>query len=950
MRISSKYNPRRKVAKTKQHDSSRHFYDIIVVGDREERADLIDIEEVPGTRGAGQSVLDAKGQFLYEIDFLIDAEDAIEESVTAVEITFFREKPKKRSKVYGTSQEDIRNRFSRKKKRRLKRKESDGSIVRSKKEMPIGTANVSLGEEFKKASQLRIELERLNASLDRVKDLIPKEEVLIRTSRPQEDAQIRNVKIASSERLVKTDEHIHRAKTKSGVPTFTPVSTSPSITSKKAALKAMQKGGISPLAVGATLHPVMPHFLSSSRDSSALKAPQKIRPYKKTRKSSFKSLKRTKSATGSKKSSRSIAQDNRSIIAQRSFMSSIQRKKEKIESELGEIKFETRMIPYSVDMGLRIRSAGDKEFLSMRVRLIHDKNTPGKERYYRINHKEQLDEILTPDVAPDLSAGVLGNKPNEIRLRVSQNDDIASSVNILRRKITNDKSDQEYKFQQIANINVHSETGSAAYIDTGVSNVHPVSYEYRVVPLGPTGSESPENTASVIVKGVKPIGGASKKYSDPDSNIAISAINKFDRVGLTVESIPEDVIAIRLFKEDLVSDSFFSKSEIRYQPVIPRDAKTGIIEVGKGVTSVYVEDSDVVPDRRYRYKCVLRRLRQPEIEGNDEEVIHYIRPRVRTPVEALIDDVETQLKGERTEVSFNLVAEFTDPGLELLGDIFSASGVSGNFIEDIKKNRDQLKEVAAFIVSRVDLYTGRSTQLGIFAPGTFKDDIKLQNKIRSHLIPGRKYRYIARLSLKPPEAFFKNAVTSIDVQNKAVLDLSETDRYEVLAQRFLSGFGATSGLVSDSDLKNMSEKGLIGQFETGKTGIELEETVITPHKRASFVDAHAKPRKRDNIVMWRVEGDPFEVNCYVIVLNYKGSKGVLGTIPSTASAVNFYKDKMYYRELGEMSYSIYPVYNNMKIGKPIETNRLSRQRDVSDELLDRMMSRKSEKETVDNER
>ena len=36
MRISSKYNPRRKVAKTKQHDSSRHFYDIIVVGDREE--------------------------------------------------------------------------------------------------------------------------------------------------------------------------------------------------------------------------------------------------------------------------------------------------------------------------------------------------------------------------------------------------------------------------------------------------------------------------------------------------------------------------------------------------------------------------------------------------------------------------------------------------------------------------------------------------------------------------------------------------------------------------------------------------------------------------------------------------------------------------------------------------------------------------------------------------
>jgi len=948
MRIISKYTPRRKVAKKKPDVSAKSFNDIIVIGDADEKADLIDIEEIPGTRGVGQSVLEAKGQFLYEIDFLIDAEDAIAESVTAVEILFFRESPRKRKKTKGKSQEDIREKFKSKKKRRTKRKVSDVSVSKPKRSRPVARAFISLGEEFRESAQLKERLEQINSSLERMKDLVPKEEVSILTAMPKEDSEKRSIRIEPTSRLVKTDDHAYKTRTASGVPTLTPVQSAPPGQSKKSALRSVQKSGKSPLLIGLSLHPVTPHFISSSRDSTHVSTPQKKRTHRKVRKSSFKPVKRVKSPLSSKKSSRKVIQDNLSRQAQAAFMSRLERKKEQIEEELGEIKFETRMIPYSVDVGIRLRNVGDKEFIYMGVRLIHDKNTRGRARLFKINHKEQLDEMLTPDEAPEISAGVIGNKPNEVRLMVTQNDEIATSVNILRRKITEDESDPECKFREIVNVPVHSETGSAAYIDNSVTNVHPVSYEYRAIPVGPTGTEAPEHTSSIIVKGVKPIGTAASSYSDPDGNVAMSAVNKYDRVGITVESIPDDVVAVRIFKEDLVSDSFFSKSESRYRPVIPSDSKSGIIDVGKGVTSIYVEDTEVVPDRTYRYKCVLRRLRQPEIEGNDEEVIHYIKPRVRTPIEAYIENVEATRSGDRPEVEFDLVAEFSDPGLELLGDIFTASGVSGNFVEDIRKNREQLKDVAAFLVSRVDLFTGRSVQLGVFAPGKFKDDISLQKKTRSYMLPGRKYRYIAKLSLRPPEAFFKNALTNIDVQNKGLLGLSETDRYEVLAQRFLSGFGATSGLASDSELKNMSEKGLLGQFEIGKTGIELEETVTTLRKTAKFLSASARPRKRDNLIVWSIEGDPFDVNMYIVVLNYKGSRGVIGTVPSTRSTINYFRDKMYYRELGKLSYTIYPVYNSMRIGKSIETNVVKRDRDVSDELLKRMLSRKSDQERTES--
>ena len=57
MRIKSRFRPRRKVAKKKKIVSRKSFNDIIIVGDEEEKADLIDIEEIPGTRDPGASVL-----------------------------------------------------------------------------------------------------------------------------------------------------------------------------------------------------------------------------------------------------------------------------------------------------------------------------------------------------------------------------------------------------------------------------------------------------------------------------------------------------------------------------------------------------------------------------------------------------------------------------------------------------------------------------------------------------------------------------------------------------------------------------------------------------------------------------------------------------------------------------------------------------------------------------
>ena len=829
MRIKNKYKSRGSKAKKKNQESSRRsFNDIIIVGDDDEKAELIDIEEVPGTRAANGTVLDAKGEFIYDVDFLINAEAALLESVTAVEVSFYKNTPRSRKKVTGKGQKDIKNAIKRKKRRRSKTEESRESSFRPKLDPVIARAVVGLGEEFKEASTLKTRLEAQNSRKNKIKKIAPVAEVTIKTIRSKEDSEKRNIRVykAGKNKIHKSMHHF-KLKAPSGVSTKTAQIRESSKVSKKGLLKKAQRSsGIGMLAVGQSLHPVAPLFLSKSKDSSVTEDRRKRSVHKSTRKSTVKQTKRGKSSVGSKKRAVTIS-DNKYINAiQRSLVSEKKttRRLDR-EEQTGEMKFKTRMISYSVSVGVGIKTAGLKDSLYMKVRLIHDKRTPGSSRFYKINHKSQVDEMLTPDVKPELSAGQNSKNPSVIRLRINQEDDVATSVNILRRKLTDDRTDADYKFREIQNVPVSAERGAILFTDRDVSNVHPVAYEYRAVPVGPTGVEARQHTASIVVPGIKPAVGISvSRYADIDNNVAISAINMYDRIGVTVDAIPDDVVAIRLVKESLVSDSFFSNSEKRFSPVVPAGASSSIVNVGKGITSVTIEDPDVVPEQTYRYKCILRRPRYPEVEANEEELFHYIKPRVRTPIEAAMTGLKiTGNEATGYTVRFQLEADFSDPGLELLGEIFGASGVSGNFIEDIRKNRDQLQDVPAYLVYRVDLQTGKSIRLGLFSPGEFIDNPALQRKIGSYIMSGRKYKYIAKLSLRPPEAFFKKAVTSIDVQNKALLGLSETERYEVLAQRFLSGFGATSGLASETDLNKFSDMGLMGQFELGKTGIEIEE-------------------------------------------------------------------------------------------------------------------------------
>jgi len=944
MKILRKNRLNTSKSQKKKKEMAKSFDDIIIIGDEDENADLQDIEIIPGTKEPGKSILTARGEFIYDVSFVIDSEDALSESVTAVEISFYRKRPKKRKIYDGSTSDDIRNAFLKKKRRRSKTSLKDGTVQITSAEKPITVAVISLGEEFVTSSELKKKLETINSKIDKLKQIAPKQKVKVRTSKVRNDFITTKVTPRKVSLPKPLDVSLVGLKTLSGVPAKLPSSNKNLKVSKKKLRKKAQKKGTSPIKVGKALFPIVPESISQNKDSSVYKKRKKNTSYFSSRKTSFRQIKNSKSITSNRLKPVSIEdrEEIKKIQRAQQKISSLNKLKNTIENEIGEIEFETRMISYDTSIGLNL-SVGLPINLYMKVRLIHDSNRPGEYVYLKVNHKEQVDDLLTPEEAPDLKGSSVKANPSKIVLKVAQNDDISNEVILQRRKITDNTEDDEYSFQEITRIKVSSDTGAQTYEDTGVSNVFPVSYEYRAIPVGPTGVESDDLVDGTIVTGIKPIGHSASSYVDPDNNVAISAINKYDRIGLTVESIPDDVVAIRLFKEDLVSDSFYSGRDLKFKEVIPVGQNSSVIRIGEGVNSVYIEDFDVTPEKTYRYKCTLRRLREPEAEGNEEEIIKHIRPRVRTPIDASIEDLKFDVVGKGAEITFNLVAEFSDPGLELLKQIFDASGVSGNFIEDFRNNRERLKEVPAFFVTRVDLYTGRSTKLGLFPPGEFKDDAVLQASVGTHIIPGRKYRYVAKLAIRPPSTFFKDAVTTIDVQNKSLLGLSEKERFDVLSQRFLTGFGAMSGMPSESDIKNIEELGIEGQFALGMTGIEVDVEVSAPSNKPKIKKARASKRKYYNIVEWVVDGDIRDINYFTIQMKKNGSVGIIGTVTARNRSSYVFKDKIYADDIGVVSYSITPVYNDMSQGSAFSTNSVTVDRNVSSDIFKRLVSRKVEK-------
>jgi hypothetical protein len=252
---------------------------------------------------------------------------------------------------------------------------------------------------------------------------------------------------------------------------------------------------------------------------------------------------------------------------------------------------------------------------------------------------------------------------------------------------------------------------------------------------------------------------------------------------------------------------------------------------------------------------------------------------------------------------------------EILSDFLNTSGTKSSFSDpaQIEELRDQSRKIVVFSIERQNLTTGNRVLFNIFNPAaspTF-DDAKMSRSsgLRMGLLPGNKYRYIIRAHKVSPGDLFRSASVK-------KIDRRTGRRYNARTAKSLSRKALRTGTLRPRRSK-FRTVGRTAAFEVGKTGaskmVEVDLMNALPEIQSASVE---KISDMENILTWRVSGDPSKIDHFIIMIERLRTKIPVFVAQSFPRRANYeYVDTFTPRMRGPIEFKIIPVYLDFTRGE-----------------------------------
>jgi hypothetical protein len=235
------------------------------------------------------------------------------------------------------------------------------------------------------------------------------------------------------------------------------------------------------------------------------------------------------------------------------------------------------------------------------------------------------------------------------------------------------------------------------------------------------------------------------------------------------------------------------------------------------------------------------------------------------------------------------------------------------FTGDIATQRDQLANLIAHQVQRVDLSTGTRESFGTVTTPNFSDSGLRKAQAVSALQYGHIYRYAIYPLLRAPETLF-------DDFTKTSTDSTTKKPYTWSPAKFLHPLALTRGVLVSSIgaaqryAKDPMAFGVVGSITTIEASFDNDS--------AKIVSQTATPFNRAlNIITWQVQGDITQVDHFIILKIVNGVRSILGKAHSEFPyGACQYFHTVTHQDNGPVSYIIIPVMNDYKVGTAVTTN------------------------------
>lgn len=500
---------------------------------------------------------------------------------------------------------------------------------------------------------------------------------------------------------------------------------------------------------------------------------------------------------------------------------------------------------------------------------------------------KHLQVYYTPRLPPKVKASA-SEISSRVNLEIKQVDPGATEVQVFKKSVWIASAESD----SYTLIGTYPLTAQDQSLLVQVDKPLQSSALYRVISRGKQSMQSFEY-ANVAIKPAR--------YA-ADRSIALSAIPVDTGVKIEIRHIPTTVVAVQFLKWNLTK--FDSK------PSIVGDDVALVSDDLRQVDLITVVDTDVFENNTYRYAARLI-YKDGNCEDFGDAMIDFIKPApgaVDTKIENIVVDHDV-----RPNVTFTISTSTVDTDIDVVKRLLEHLGIDSHFTGDITAQRDELKQLIAHAVHRIDLNTGKREYFGIVTVPDFNDADLRKNQAIDPLEYGHRYRYEIYPLLRSAETMFDDFVkTSIDPVTKK--------SYTWSPAKFLHPLALSAGvLVSPSGARQRYAKdpmafGAVGSVTTVEVSFDQDAVkVIDPV--ATVFD------RSTNIVTWKTLGNIVQADSFIVFKEVHGIRTLLGKAHSEfMNGSCQYIHAVDHHDVGTMRYVIVPITNDYLVGAAAFTN------------------------------
>jgi hypothetical protein len=504
-----------------------------------------------------------------------------------------------------------------------------------------------------------------------------------------------------------------------------------------------------------------------------------------------------------------------------------------------------------------------------------------------LNVTKELLVFRTPKQPPSVKVATFPPR-SRASLNIRQVDRGAASVQLYKKTVfAASAKEDEYSL-----IGTYGLTADQQALQVQVEMPQSSAAIYRVIPVGAQGAQGFEYTNVVI----KP-----PRYT-PVRSIALTGAQIDQGIQLEARNIPPECVAIQFLRWNLTTH------ETAYTTV---NGDVGFVDDAARTADILTTiDKSVTSNNVYRYVArLVYSAGMTEDAGN--VIIEFIEP-APGQVNTTITDLVVNHDGT-PDVLFSINTSTNNTDMDVIKQMLGNQDLLQYFQGDVQNQRDQLSQLIAHNVQRVDLTTGVREDFGVITVSSFADSTFRKNRAIDPLQYGHSYRYEIYPLLRAPETLFSGF-------DKPAVDPVTKKPYTYKPVKFFHPLTLTRGVVvtpqgaAQRYAKDPMSFGVVGAVTTVEASFDNDTAKIVSQTATRF-------NRVLNVVTWQVQGDISQVDHFVIMKQVNGIRTLLGKAHSEFPyGACQYLHSLTHRDNGSISYVIVPVMIDYLVGPSVVTN------------------------------